>query len=141
MVDEQRATGLQVTVTGDPTSVGRLDPRAMTAVVRAVGQCLANVLKHADTDAAEVSVFDDGVACTVMVVDDGRGFDEQATGSDRMGLRNSVRERIGRVGGDVQVWSSPGSGTSVMMSVPFAAASMPAPVVHLAGDDDVERAS
>jgi hypothetical protein len=36
-----------------------------------------------------------------------------------MGLRGSVRERIGRVGGDVQVWSSPGSGTSVMMSVPY----------------------
>jgi len=141
MIDEQRATGLQVAVTGDPSSVGRLDPRAMTAVVRAVGQCLANVLKHAGTDTAEVSVFDDGAACTVMVVDDGRGFDEQATGADRMGLRNSVRERIGRVGGDVQVWSSPGSGTSVMMSVPYAATMGSAPVVHLAGDDDVERAS
>jgi signal transduction histidine kinase len=76
-----------------------------------------------------------------MVVDDGRGFDEQATGADRMGLRNSVRERIGRVGGDVQVWSSPGSGTSVMMSVPYSAAIESAPVLHLATDDDVERAS
>jgi len=36
-----------------------------------------------------------------------------------MGLRGSVRERIGRVGGDVQIWSSPGSGTSVMMTVPY----------------------
>jgi hypothetical protein len=134
MLDEQRATGLLVTVTGSPSSVGRLDPRGSTAVVRAVGQCLTNVLKHAGTDAAEVSVFDDGAACTVMVVDDGRGFDERATAADRMGLRNSVRERIARVGGDVQIWSSPGSGTSVMMSVPYGPVSGPAPVVHL-GDD------
>jgi len=120
MVDEHRAQGLEVTVTGDPAALSRLDATGATALLRAVGQCLANVRKHAGTDAAEVSVFDDGASCTVMVVDDGRGFDEQETGSDRMGLRGSVRERIGRVGGDVQVWSSPGSGTSVMMTVPYA---------------------
>ena len=120
MVDEHRAEGLQVAVTGDPAALSRLDAVGSTALFRAVGQCLANVRKHAGTDTAEVSVFDDGASCTVMVVDDGRGFDEQETGADRMGLRGSVRERIGRVGGDVQVWSSPGSGTSVMMSVPYA---------------------
>lgn len=148
MLDEQRSAGLRVTVTGDPVSVARLDTRAMTAVLRAVGQCLANVTKHAGTDEAEVSVFDDGVSCTVMVVDDGRGFDEQATGADRMGLRNSVRERIGRVGGEVQVWSSPGSGTSVMMSVPYSAGTEPVPVdvgtgsaTLDSGSSGIERAS
>jgi hypothetical protein len=130
MVDEHRALGLDVTVSGDPSALERLDQRALTALIRAVGQCLANVRKHAGTDAAEVSVFDDSASCTVMVVDDGRGFDEDATGADRMGLRGSVRDRIGRVGGDVQIWSSPGSGTSVMMTVPYGpvtgAISMPA---------------
>jgi hypothetical protein len=123
MLDEHRADGLDVTVTGDPAAFSRLDQAALTAVLRAVSQCLANVGKHSGVDAAEVSVFDDGTACTVMVVDDGRGFDESTTSPDRMGLRGSVRERIGRVGGDVQVWSSPGSGTSVMMSVPYGALS------------------
>lgn len=125
MVDEHRAEGLQVDVTGDTAVLGALDHTASTALFRAVGQCLANVRKHAGTDRAEVSVFDDGASCTVMVVDDGRGFDEQETSPDRMGLRGSVRERIARVGGDVQVWSSPGSGTSVMMTVPHAAAAVP----------------
>lgn len=128
MVDEHRAAGLQVDVTGDTAVLGALDHTASTALFRAVGQCLANVRKHAGTDRAEVSVFDDGASCTVMVVDDGRGFDEQETSPDRMGLRGSVRERIARVGGDVQVWSSPGSGTSVMMTVPHAAAAVPVAV-------------
>lgn len=136
MVDEHRAEGLDVSVTGDPTAFTRLDQPAMTAVLRAVSQCLANVHKHAGVDAAEVSVFDDGMACTVMVVDDGRGFDESATSPDRMGLRGSVRERIGRVGGDVQVWSSPGSGTSVMMSVPYGALTGAFPAVSSTDDAD-----
>lgn len=141
MVDEHRGAGLDVTVTGDPAAFTRLDQSAMTAVLRAVSQCLANVGKHAGVDAAEVSVFDDGVACTVMVVDDGRGFDESTTSPDRMGLRGSVRERIGRVGGDVQVWSSPGSGTSVMMSVPYGARTGTVPAVAVPADDvdDAER--
>ena len=119
MVDGYRSQGLAVAVTGDPAVLAGLDADAETALLRAVGQCLANVRKHAGVDQAEVSVFDDGASCTVMVVDDGRGFDERETSPDRMGLRGSVRERIGRVGGDVQVWSSPGSGTSVMMTVPY----------------------
>lgn len=133
MVDEHRAHGLDVSVTGDPAALTRLDQAAMTAVLRAVGQCLANVRKHAGTNAAEVSVFDDGASCTVMVVDDGRGFDESSTSPDRMGLRGSVRERIGRVGGDVQVWSSPGSGTSVMMTVPYGAVTGTTPTVSSDG--------
>lgn len=120
MLDAERAQGLHITTTGESGSLERLDDRTLDAIVRAAGQCLANVRKHAGVDAAEVSVFDDGASCTVMVVDDGRGFDESATGADRMGLRGSVRQRIERVGGSVQVWSSPGSGTSVMMTVPVA---------------------
>ena len=139
MVDEHRDAGLDVTVTGDPAAFTRLDQPAMTAVLRAVSQCLANVHKHAGVDAAEVSVFDDGVACTVMVVDDGRGFDEAETSPDRMGLRGSVRERIGRVGGDVQVWSSPGSGTSVMMSVPYGALTGAVPAVTPVARDEADR--
>lgn len=135
MVDGHRAHGLDVTVTGDPSVLARLDQPALAAILRAVGQCLANVRKHAGVDAAEVSVFDDGASCTVMVVDDGRGFDERATSPDRMGLRGSVRERIGRVGGSVQVWSSPGSGTSVMMSVPYGALTGAIPVTATADDE------
>jgi signal transduction histidine kinase len=131
-VEHAAHDGLDVEVTGDASVADRLDPAVATALARAVAQCLANVRKHADTDRAEVSVFDDGSTCTVMVVDDGRGFDESATGADRLGLKNSVRQRIERVGGSVQVWSSPGTGTSVMMSVPF----------HPASDEQVlEQAS
>lgn len=139
LADEHRDQGLDVVLSGDDTVVDRLEPDVRTALLRAVGQCLTNVRKHAGTDAAELSVFDDGATCTVMVVDDGAGFDERATGADRMGLRQSIRQRVERVGGAVQVWSSPGSGTSIMLSVP-----MLAPVTSLqaeANDGRDEAAS
>jgi signal transduction histidine kinase len=125
MLTQHRDAGLDVTLSGDLAVLDRLGGEVLTAVTRATDQCLANVRKHAETDTAEVSVFDDGRSCTVMVVDDGRGFDERETGADRMGLRNSVRERVGRVGGEVQVWSAPGSGTSVMLTVPLDAPALP----------------
>jgi signal transduction histidine kinase len=53
-----------------------------------------------------------------MVIDTGRGFSEQLVGSDRLGLRQSVRRRIESVGGEVRLWSTPGRGTSILIQVP-----------------------
>lgn len=119
-VDGHRGRDLEITLSGDLAVLEHIEPDVLAALAGAAGQCLANVRKHAGTNRAEVNVFADGRSCTVMVVDDGRGFDERATGEDRLGLRNSVRQRIGRVGGQVTVWSAPGSGTSVMLTVPQA---------------------
>lgn len=141
LLEDERDRGLEIAMTGEQSSLARLDERTLDALVRAVGQCLANVRKHAGVDTAEVSVFDDGASTTVMVVDDGRGFDESATAADRMGLRGSVRQRIERVGGSVQVWSSPGAGTSVMMTVPVAGpADLGATAARSVEDDEPERA-
>jgi len=55
----------------------------------------------------------------VMVIDSGSGFVEQSVGGDRLGLRQSIRGRIEGVGGSVQVWTTPGVGTSVSLTVPL----------------------
>lgn len=110
--------GLDVAVTGDVAAVGRLDPAVSRALALAVTQCFANVIKHAGTREAELVLLSSDADVTVMVIDSGVGFDESATPEDRLGLRNSIRARVERVGGTVQVWSSPGSGTSVMFGLP-----------------------
>jgi signal transduction histidine kinase len=58
-----------------------------------------------------------------MVIDAGRGFSEHLVGSDRLGLRQSVRRRIESVSGEVRLWSTPGHGTSVLIQVPALPAS------------------
>lgn len=123
-IQESRAMGLDIESTGDLSAVSRLDREASTALGLAVKQCLVNVLRHSGTDRAEVAVYGSEAEVSVMVIDSGRGFSEAETGADRLGLRNSVRRRIESVGGAVQVWSTPGRGTSIMIRVPAARASL-----------------
>lgn len=117
-VAEAREMGLTVEVTGDPTVLSDLKANAALALGQAVKQCLVNVLKHSGTEHAEVAIFASPEEVSVLVVDAGKGFDEAENGADRLGLRQSVRRRIEQVDGAVQVWSTPGLGTSVMIRVP-----------------------
>jgi len=84
----------------------------------AVKQCLVNVLKHADTDHAEVVIYGSDTEVSVMIIDGGKGFSERENSVDRLGLRQSVRRRIETVDGTVQVWSTPGTGTSILIRLP-----------------------
>ena len=117
-LDEARELGLEVVLSGDRTAITRLDPPRQVAVALAVKQCLVNVLKHSGTNVAEVVVYGSGDEVSVMIIDGGKGFSEPETSVDRLGLRQSVRKRIESVDGTVQVWSTPGTGTSVLMRLP-----------------------
>ena len=116
---ECRRLGLDVRVTGDSALIGRLGPARSAAVALAVRQCLVNVMKHSGSSEAEVAIYGTDAEVSVMVVDEGRGFVEAATASDRLGLRNSVRGRIESLGGSVQIFSTLGRGTSVTIRVPI----------------------
>jgi signal transduction histidine kinase len=116
-VDEARALGLDVEASGELASVSRLSAECATAVSLAAKQCFVNVLKHAETTRAELVIYGSENDVSFMIVDNGKGFDVTKTGADRLGIRQSIQRRIESVGGDVQVWSTPGSGTSVMIRV------------------------
>ncbi len=115
---ESRLLGLEIECTGDFDAVSRLGAVTSCSLGLAVKQCLVNVLRHSGLTRAEVAVFDSEADVSVMVIDVGRGFTEAEIAPDRLGIRNSVRERIEAVGGAVQIWSTPGRGTSIMISVP-----------------------
>ena len=117
-VDEARELGLDVVITGDRSAVLRLDAQRQLAVGLAVKQCLVNVIKHAGTDRAEVVIYGTENEVSIMIIDGGRGFSERETSVDRLGLRQSVRRRIETVDGSVQVWSTPGTGTSILIRLP-----------------------
>ncbi len=94
------------------------EAEVVEALRGAVGECLANVVKHADATRAVVclDLIDDTVICTVD--DDGVGFDVDGT-DEGTGLRRSVRGRIADVGGTVAVRSRPGHGSEVELRVPL----------------------
>jgi signal transduction histidine kinase len=117
-VREARELSLAVELTGDPGAISRLTSEQDVAVGLAAKQCLVNVLRHAKVERAEVVVIGSDSDVSIMVIDSGRGFSEELVGTDRLGLRQSVRRRIESVGGDVRLWSTPGRGTSILIRVP-----------------------
>ena len=120
LVSDFQWRGLSVDVTGDSTEIIRVSPEAASSLMLAVRACLDNVLDHAQSSSAQLVVSTTAAAVTVMVIDQGVGFDPRSIADDRLGLRSSVEARIRAHGGSVRVWSTPGSGTSVLISVPGA---------------------
>ena len=126
-VERGRGRGLVVEVTGDTEALTRLDAGSDRDVGLAVQQCLVNVILHAGIASAEVAIESDAATVSILVTDAGRGFTESESASDRLGLRQSVRRRIEQLGGSVVIWSRPGAGASVRLTVP--AATHPSPKV------------
>lgn len=118
LVSEMQWRGLTVDLTGNNDSIVRLSDDVTAAVHAAMRACLENVLAHSGTQSAELVAGGDETELTYMVIDHGVGFDPSAVPHDRLGIRTSVVGRIEALGGSVRVWSQPGSGTSVLISVP-----------------------
>jgi len=105
--DEQRATGA-----------------AATAVFRIVQEAVSNVARHSGARKVRITLDFGASAVVTEVRDDGSGFDpagfRQPQESGRgLGLLG-MRERAELFGGDVDIESGPGKGTTVRVRIPYA---------------------
>jgi signal transduction histidine kinase len=98
--------------------IGRLSAHVEAAVYFCALEAVQNAIKHAGTDACVTVVLRPGPRRGIgfEVTDDGTGMNTPP-GSAGIGLI-SMRDRIGEVGGEPEVVSSPGAGTSVRGTVP-----------------------
>ena len=55
---------------------------------------------------------------SVFVRDRGVGFDADAVPEDRMGVRNSIVDRMARHGGTAEIRTGPGEGTEIRLRLP-----------------------
>jgi signal transduction histidine kinase len=100
----------------------QLRPPVEHAVLRVVQEALGNAARHGHPDTIELSVTNGDGRVTVMVRDDGVGFDpERASERRGMGLE-LMRERVGELGGELEVVSAPARGTTVQVLIPDGAA-------------------
>jgi len=83
------------------------------ATTRAIGELLSNVERHSGVDAATIDLAANGKGFRVTIADDGSGFDPHRRGR---GLTESVIGRMNRVGGTVDIRSTPAAGTVVELS-------------------------
>ncbi|MFP3464320.1 sensor histidine kinase [Leifsonia sp. SIMBA_070] len=120
-IEAARDEGLTVDISGDRGSFVGLDTEVRRAVGLAVRQCLVNVVRHSGSPTAEVALSEGADSLSVMVVDGGSGFPASGPAADRLGLRQSVQDRIARVGGSVDIYSTADVGTTVILTVPTGA--------------------
>ena len=89
----------------------------LAALVAATREAVVNAAKHAGAPATVYAeVEEDQVE--VNVRDRGCGFEIDAVGSDRHGVRQSIVARMATVGGSATVRSTPGEGTEVRLVLP-----------------------
>ncbi|HEX6864637.1 MAG TPA: ATP-binding protein, partial [Thermoanaerobaculia bacterium] len=78
---------------------------------------LSNIARHARPASVQVRLEADSPDLRLSIHDDGQGFDPAAATAG-MGLR-SMRERLAALGGDLDVESAPGQGTTLSARVPL----------------------
>jgi signal transduction histidine kinase/chemotaxis methyl-accepting protein methylase len=112
----EKRYGLQVEIEAEEGL--ELNAEVAALIFRSVRELLTNVCKHARAPVAKVILRSTDDRIGIIVEDAGVGFDLDETPSG-FGLF-SVRERIQRLGGVVDIRSAPGHGTRVSLFVPLA---------------------
>jgi PAS domain S-box-containing protein len=84
------------------------------ALYRVAQEAQNNIVKHARAQQVEVRLQCDRSAVTLDVCDDGVGFDPDGAFPGHLGLR-SMRERVERLGGTLQIESAPGKGARIQV--------------------------
>ncbi|MGJ4846505.1 MULTISPECIES: sensor histidine kinase [unclassified Leifsonia] len=111
-----RRMGLEVNWHG--TGQVLLPSDILDAFLLALGECLENVRRHSGVNEAHVTITDDETTVRAMVTDSGKGFDVSTIEQGRLGFTESIVARLREVGGNARLFSSPGSGTTVVLEVP-----------------------
>ncbi|MGH9042420.1 MAG: sensor histidine kinase [Acidimicrobiia bacterium] len=114
--DRSARLPLEVVVVADDATRNRRFPDPVEAAAFfVVSEALANVLKHAGAGRATVAFSGRDGSLVVEVRDDGRGFDP---GDHEGSGLTHLADRVGALGGRLEVHSAPGAGATVTATLP-----------------------
>lgn len=95
-----------------------LESNVATAIFRVYQESLTNILRHSKATSIKTKIFQENEGLTLSIEDNGIGFDINETKNKKtLGLLG-MKERTLMIGGHYQIISEPGSGTTVLISVP-----------------------
>jgi signal transduction histidine kinase len=100
--------GVHINAVEEPT----VPLAAKAALYRIAQEALQNVAKHADAQTVELTLEQTTAELVLRIEDDGRGFNPKRSFPGHLGLE-SMHERMAAVGGDLEIRSSRGRGTTV----------------------------
>jgi signal transduction histidine kinase len=111
-VEDAFSVPVEVVVVGDAPSSDQSRP-----LVLAAREAMVNAAKHSGADKVDVYAEMGGGTVEVFVRDRGKGFEQQQVPADRLGVRNSIIDRMQRHGGTADIRTAPGEGTEVRLSM------------------------
>ena len=94
------------------------------ALYRVVQEAFHNAVKHAQAGHVHITLSAPEMEIVLRIQDDGQGFDPDASYSGHLGLQ-SMRERLARVGGALQIDNVANAGAAVCAHVPRLPQAMP----------------
>ncbi|MCI1279334.1 MAG: PAS domain S-box protein [Nitrospira sp.] len=115
--DFQRRTGIPCHCTVSHEDL-RVAPEHATAVFRICQEALTNVTRHAKATEVQVRLEDQGVGLLLQVNDNGCGIPPDRLADARSFGLLGMRERAGLLGGDVQIDTREGAGTTIVLQLP-----------------------
>ncbi|GGD81826.1 hypothetical protein GCM10011514_52370 [Emticicia aquatilis] len=93
----------------------RFSPRLEYEIYSIILELVNNILKHAEAKNAMISIIEEEKHLKVLVVDNGKGFDNQAINFESLGLKN-IHSRIESLRGEIKIESN--EGTAVQIEIP-----------------------
>ncbi len=88
-------------------------------IYRVIQELLTNTLKHAKAKEMSVQLFRKEESLSIVVEDDGRGFDpDDKTVAEGIGLKN-IESRVYKFDGEMTIDSGKGAGTTITIDLPL----------------------
>ncbi len=110
-----------ITIEADYYGDGIIEKETALALYRIMQESLTNVIKHSHADKIEVILDQDKGQVTLTIKDNGKGFPqgalEQAQRENKIGVYGMM-ERAELFGGNMEIISNPGKGTSIIVVIP-----------------------
>lgn len=89
----------------------------LRSMLEACTEAVVNAAKHSGAPTVSVYVEAENGAVNAFVRDSGKGFRPSEVPADRQGITRSIRERMERLGGSVEISSIEGEGTEVRLEL------------------------
>jgi signal transduction histidine kinase len=96
-----------------------LSPDVEQCVYRIAQEAVSNVITHAGASKLSITLQFNAGWITLTVIDDGVGFNPKKNRAERHYGLTGMQERSRLIGGDLEVTSHPGEGTSIRLAVPW----------------------
>jgi signal transduction histidine kinase len=123
LVAEFRAnTLLEVTLQGPNEDISHLPKNQAISMFHICQEALANIAKHAHAHHVDMVVWTTNDRLLLEIRDDGVGFNSEATKATIGHGLSNMETRVTNAGGEVDITSEPGKGTSILAWVPFSEA-------------------